>query len=216
MGTKVETCESRIDGEALQAALLARVGTLRGYVARRIPARLRHVVSEDDILQEVWIAAFPALPTFEPRGPQGVDRWLMAIANARVIDALRRARRQKRGGNRQLFRTGDTRLSSACGLFALLQSPGTTPSREFHRVEAGHAVLISLRRLTGAQRQALELRFIEGLSRTEIAHKMGTSEAAISGLLFRGKRELRRLLGDPAKYFSDAPSSDRGVRTGSA
>ena len=106
------------------------------------------------------------------------------------------------------MRNADGRLGSACDLLAQLRSPGRSPSSECHAAEAGHAVLISLRRLNDARRRVIELRFMKGLSHKEIAGKMGRSEAAVNNLLCRGLHQLRGILGDPAKYFRDAPSSD--------
>jgi RNA polymerase sigma factor (sigma-70 family) len=208
MNVAVACRSRRIDEQTLHEALLARINSLRNYVASKTPPRLRHIISPDDILQEVWIAAYRTISTFEANGPNPLDRWLTTIANSKLVDALRAARRLKRGGNRRLVRNAEAPLTSFSDLFAELRSPQQTPSSEFHAVEAAHAVLISLNRLNDSRRQAIEMRFIEGLSHKEIACKMGKSGAAVNSLLFHGLRQLRAMLGDAAKYFSDACSSD--------
>lgn len=192
----------------LHAALLGRVSPLRRYIAGKIPLRLRPIISPDDILHEVWIAAYRTFRRRELDGPDALDRWLRTVVNRKLIDAIRTGRRLKRGGDRELVRDVGTPLTSFSGLFERLQSPNQTPSTELHAIETGHAVLISLNGLNAARRQAIRMRFIEGLSRKEIAHRMGRSEAAVSSLQFHGLRQLRRMLGDAAKYFSDARSSD--------
>ena len=204
----VEPQRSDIKRGTLHAALLGRVSPLRRYIASKIPLRLRAIFSPDDILHEVWIAAYRTFPRRELDGPDALDRWLRTVVNRKLIDAIRTARRLKRGGDRELVRDVGVPLASFSGLFERLQSPDQTPSTELHAIETGHAVLISLNGLNAARRQAIKMRFIEGLSRKEIAHRMGRSEAAVSSLQFHGLRQLRRMLGDAAKYFSDARSSD--------
>jgi RNA polymerase sigma-70 factor (ECF subfamily) len=204
----VDPQESDIRRGTLHAALLGRVSPLRRYIAGKIPLRLRPIISPDDILHEVWIAAYRTFQRRELDGPDALDRWLRTVVNRKLIDAIRTARRLKRGGDRELVRDVGLSLTSFSGLFERLQSPGQTPSTELHAIETGHAVLISLNGLNAARRQAIRMRFIEGLSRKEIAHRMGRSEAAVSSLQFHGLRQLRRMLGDAAKYFSDVRSSD--------
>jgi RNA polymerase sigma-70 factor (ECF subfamily) len=204
----VDPLGSDISTGPLHVALLGRVSPLRQYIAGKIPLRLRPIFSPDDILHEVWIAAYRTFPRRELDGPDALDRWLRTVVNRKLIDAIRTARRLKRGGDRKLVRDAGVSLTSFSGLFGRLQSPDQTPSTELHAIETGHAVLISLNGLNDARRQAIRMRFIEGLSRKEIAHRMGRSEAAVSSLQFHGLRQLRRMLGDAAKYFSDARSSD--------
>jgi len=204
----VDLQESDISRETLHVALLGRVGQLRRYIGSKIPPRLCPIISPDDILQEAWIAAYRMFPRGELDGPNVLDRWLRTVVNRKLIDAIRTARRLKRGGDRELVRDVGVSLTSFSGLFERLQSPHRTPSTELHAIETGHAVLISLNGLNAARKQAIRMRFIEGLSRKEIAHRMGRSEAAVSSLQFHGLRQLRRMLGDAAKYFSDARSSD--------
>lgn len=199
---------SRVDEQTLHEALLVRINALHNYVASKTPPRLRHIISPDDILQEVWVAAYRTISTFVPDAPDALDRWLTTIANSKLVDALRAARRLKRGGSQRLVRDAGGPLTSFSNLFARLRSPQQTPSSEFHAVETAHAVLISLNRLNDTRRRAIEMRFIEGLSHKEIAAKMGKSGAAVNSLLFHGLRQLRGMLGDAARYFSDARSSD--------
>jgi RNA polymerase sigma-70 factor (ECF subfamily) len=206
----VDSQGSDLSRRALHVALLSRVGSLRRYIASKIPPRLCSVTSPDDILQEVWIAAYRTFPRRELDGSDVLDRWLRTVVNRKLIDAIRTARRLKRGGDRQLMRDAAAPLTSFSGLFERLQSPHRTPSTELAAIETSHAVLISLHGLSSARRQAIKMRFMEGLSRKEIAQRMGRSEAAVSGLLFHGLRQLRGMLGDAAKYFSDTGSSEPG------
>lgn len=192
----------------LHRELLPRISQLRGYVHRKIPRRLQATVSADDVLQEVWVAAYRTVSTFTPDGPNAIERWLTTIANSKVADAVRTARRLKRGGDRRHIGDGQQRVSSFTDLFARVQSPQKTPSSELGATERAHAVSIALNCLRGDRRRVIYMRYIEGRSHEEIGREMGKTKAAVNSLLYNGLLELRSLLGDAAKYFSDVRSSD--------
>ena len=189
-----------MDDQNLRHELLPRISDLRRYVNQKIPKRFRRTISADDILQEVWIAAFRTAATFVQDGPGAIDRWLMTIANTKLIDATRLARATRRGGSDALMRSAH--LSSCRDLFAQIQSPHNTPSGEFLANEIAHATNISLKCLTPDRRTAIELRFIEGLSPVEIARRMAKSTTAVHSLLFHGLRTLRLLMGEASSYLS--------------
>jgi RNA polymerase sigma-70 factor, ECF subfamily len=44
------------------------------------------------------------------------------------------------------------------------------------------------------QREAVELRHLPGCAVAEVAERLGKSQAAIAGLLFRGLKQLRGIL----------------------
>ena len=197
----------RPDPEDLQRELVSRLEALRAFVERKIPDRLRPVVSVDDVLQEVWMAAFANLSTFVPNGPAAVERWLKTIVTSKLVDAIRAARGPRRGGDRCKIDNAQQGLMSLTALFERTLPSHKTPSSDFGRIENAHAVSIALARLSVGRRRAVHLRYVEGKSRPEIARLMNKSEAAVNSLIYHGLRDLQRFLGDAAKYFSDARSS---------
>jgi RNA polymerase sigma factor (sigma-70 family) len=186
------------------------VSRLRRYVQRKVPSRLSSTISADDILQELWIAAYRTVSAFTPVGPNAIDRWLTTIANSKIVDAVRTARRLKRGGDRRCMHTAQQRVSSFTDLFARIQSPQKTPSSEFGAAESVHAVSIALNCLREDRRRAVQMHYIQGHSLKQIARAMDKSEPAVNSLLYNGLLELRLFLGDAAKYFSDGYSPDPG------
>lgn len=200
------------DDLALQEQLLERAEMLYRYIDAKIPAKFRAVIAPEDILQEVWIGAFDSFSRFNPRGPDAVDRWLMGITNHKLIDAMKTAGRLKRGGGARHVRAAHNRMTSLNDLFARVASPRRTPSRDVAAKEAAHATQIALSRLPDDRRHAIQMRYLEGRSRPEIAHRMQKSEAAVNSLLFHGLRDLRRRLGDAARFFSDAQSSEDATK----
>ncbi len=204
----MDTDLSTLSQETLHRVLLARVGRLRGYVDRRIPSRLRSTISADDVLQEVWLAAYRTVSTFTPDGPDAVDRWLTTIAKSKIVNAIRTARRSKRGGDRRCVRGVHANRSSYTDLFARIQSPQTTPSSEVRMAESVHAVSIALNHLRRDRRLAVFMRHIEGCSVKKIARAMRKTEPAVNSLVYQGLADLRSLLGDATEYFSDIQSPE--------
>ena len=192
----------------LQGHLLSRADSLRGYVATKIPPPLGNLLSAEDVLQETFVAAFQNIGSFVPNGPDALDRWLITIANRKLIDALKRAHRIKRGGLGPVQPGQPRRSSSLAGLLAQFGAARRTPSRELSMREAADAIHVALSDLGADRRRAVLLRFVEGLSLKEISQKMGKSYAAVNSLLFHGLRELRTKLGRATRFFSDARSAD--------
>jgi RNA polymerase sigma factor (sigma-70 family) len=198
----------RLSSANLHEVLVPRIGTLRGYLDRHIPLSARQLLTVDDILQDVWVAAYRAAASFEPGGGDAVDRWLTTIAHSKLVDAVRRVRRMKRGGDRRYVRDVQRPATSFSSLFARLRSPDRTPSEDVHLVETAHVMLMALNRLSDRQRRAVELQFLYGLTRREIAEELETSEKAVKELVHRGLLLMRDVLGPATKYFTDACSAE--------
>src|SRR5262245_47163196 len=80
----------------LEEELLKRAVGLRLYIQERIPEKLRAVVAVEDVLQDIWIAAFRRFKDFDDEREFALDRWLRTIANRKLLDALKSARRARR------------------------------------------------------------------------------------------------------------------------
>lgn len=191
----------------LQQQLMRRAEDLRHYIAQRIPPNLISDILPDDVLQDAWIAAFRGIAAVRIEDRAAVDHWIISIANRKLLDAMKRAHAKKRGAGYE--RVAEKRTSSSfSGVLGLLMSRERTPSRAVSEKEASRAVRIALGRLNDERRQAIRMRYIEGLGLKEIALRMGKTAPAISALLFNGLRELRERLGHAAKFFTDARSRD--------
>jgi RNA polymerase sigma-70 factor (ECF subfamily) len=203
---------SQVTRETLHLELAPRVQRLRLYLSRHIPASLRRTLTADDLLQEVWAAAFRTVGHFRSNGTDAIDRWLTTLARAKLVDAVRSARCLKRGGNWRYTRSLTPRLSSFGGVLFWLRSPQRTPSQTAHLADTAQRILIALEQLSDRQRRAVELRYLAGLSRQKIAQELDSTEKAVKALLERGLQQMREALGPAAKYFTDARSSDEAQK----
>lgn len=132
----------------------------------------------EDVLQEAWVRAFHALPSF--RGEAAVSTWLTRIA---AHEALVRARRRRR-----LVPVEDEEaFDPPAGA-----SPGPAPDRSAENRELRRALRQALDALPDPLRAVFVLREVEGLSTRETARALEISPENARIRLHRAKAALRR------------------------
>jgi RNA polymerase sigma-70 factor (ECF subfamily) len=120
--------------------------------------------------------------------------WLRSILSHNLADALRRLSAGKRDVRREW--SLDAALDqSAARLERWLAAEQSSPSQQAIRQEELVRMAESLAGLPELQRRAIELHHLRGLPLSEIAAELGTTKAAVAGLLHRGLKTLRRRLG---------------------
>jgi RNA polymerase sigma-70 factor (ECF subfamily) len=160
----------------------AALGILVSCYERRVYAYLSRTLgprySLDDLAQEVFLRAYPALSRFDPEGAAKFSTWLLAIAHHVAIDARRRWRPE-----------GEPLLAE--GHASLLPSPEEQLQHEQLRAAVARAV----EQLSDEQREVFVLATFHELTTEEIAQVVGAFEATVKTRLFRAKAKLRLLLG---------------------
>jgi RNA polymerase sigma-70 factor (ECF subfamily) len=184
----------RRDPVALGLYLEARRDAILAYIERQLGAQLRRKVEPDDILQEVSVEAVRALPSIDLEGREPLA-WLCQVAERRIIDAHRRFfDAQKRSAGREVpLDAGD---SNHAGLVNLLVVTMTTPSQAFSRDQREFRLHQAIEKLPTDCRDALRMRYVDGMPSKEIAEKLGKSDGAVRVMLTRSLKKLQELLGD--------------------
>lgn len=151
------------------------------YCRSRIGRREQPLVSADDVAQEALLAVMTSLPTYQRRNGVPFLAFAYGITSNKVVDALRRARR-----NRSVP-TAD-----------VPDLPHTTRGPEDLAVAAdGYRRLRDLvDTLTPTERDVLTLRVVVGMSAAEVAGTIGSNPASVRVSQHRALRKLRALL-DP-------------------
>lgn len=188
-----------VDDATMHRLLSRHSDMLRQYIGERIPPTLRRTQSPDDILQDVYVAAFRHRTGFRLVSPHAFEHWIRTIVDRRLIDVKRGASATKRGGHRPHMHPDEYSWSAV-----LRASPGSsnTPSREVAAEEARRAVQIGLSSLPEDVRQAMQMCVIDGRPIDEVAEEMNRSSSALRSLIYRGRSRLMRVLGNPARFFS--------------
>lgn len=126
---------------------------------------------EEDLVQETYVRAMRALPSY--RGEAPVRAWLLSIARNVCADHVRRRDRQNR-------------------LLRRLQLEATSPEEPRH-----HAVVDDLvRRLDPDRREAFVLTQLTGLSYAEAAEALGCPIGTIRSRVARARADLLAMVSE--------------------
>ena len=193
-----EALIARVKGHELAALadyLVAVRKPLSAFVERQLGAALRRKVEVEDIYQEVSVEAVRSLAEadFEHRDPFG---WLCQIAERRIIDAHRRyfgARKRDAGREVPLGSPGGD--SQHAAIIDLLVASMTTATQALSRKAHEVRLIEALSTLPEDQREALRLRYIEGLPSKEIAERLGKTDGSVRVMLTRALARLQQILG---------------------
>lgn len=148
------------------------------YVVRRVPG----IEEAEDITAEVFAAAAAGLSGFREQCP--LHLWLLGIARRKFAAALRR-----RGSRRE---TLASELAPDAEALWEAMAASEEPEAAVMRAEAKRVLVGLVAQLSGDQREALMLQFVEQLSVAEIAVVMGRSLASVKSLLQRARESLYR------------------------
>ena len=177
---------------AVDADLVARVleGDKAAYevLIRRHNQRLfraaRAIVRDDDeaedVVQQVWVAAYQKLAGF--RGDAALTTWLTRIV---VNEALGRRRRRQRGEHLALI-----------GEETHARAASRTPEEEAATGELGRLLEAHIDRLPDIYREVLVLRDVEEMTTAETASCLGVSEETVRVRLHRARREMQASLNE--------------------
>jgi RNA polymerase sigma-70 factor (ECF subfamily) len=183
----------RRDAAALAEFIERRRPALTAFVERRLGAALRGKAEPQDILQDTTVRALRELPAadFATLDPFG---WLCHLAEECIVDGHRHFAAGKRAAGREV--AGNVPLGEASqDLVALLAASLTTPTQAVIRNERQLRLHEAVAAFPEEQREALRLRYVEGLPTKDVAKRLGKSDVATRVLLTRLVQKLQELLG---------------------
>jgi RNA polymerase sigma-70 factor, ECF subfamily len=168
------------------------VDSYRSYLLPLARLQLAHEhqakLDPSDLVQQTLLKAHHNRDQF--RGSSEPERvaWLRTILANTMADVARRF--APKAGTRERSLEASLEQSSR-RLETLLAADQTSPSQQVIRHEQLIRLADAIAKLADDQRQAIELRHLQGRATAEIAQQMNRSVAAIGGLLQRGLRALR-------------------------
>jgi len=161
----------RGDEAAYRESLLRIAARLRTYLRRRLQGLPDEV---EDLVQETLLALHLQRGTYDEEVP--VSAWMLAIARHKLVDLWRR-----RGRREDLHDALDEVDESAL----VARPPEGEARRDLGKL---------FESLPEAQRQAIVLTKLQGLSVAEAAQRTGASESAIKVQVHRGLKRLAQLV----------------------
>ena len=136
----------------------------------------------EDAVQDVLLTLHAVRHTYDPARPFGP--WLVAIANRRIVDALRRRGRSE---------ARETSLEPEHETFATVEANLSEAASE------ARALQRAVESLPPGQREAIRLLKLKEMSLKEAAAASGMSVAALKVATHRALKNLRKLLGGEDK-----------------
>ena len=182
--------------EEVIAFIETRRQQLLGYINNNLGPALRRKIEPEDILQEVVVSALAAPTQFTVAG-RDPFKLLCQVAEQRIIDAHRHhVAAQKRNAEREVSIERPGSATQGFGFIDLLVVSMTSPSQAFSRDQKEFRLQTAIEELPEDQREALRLRYVDGLPTKEVAERLGKSDGAIRVLLSRTLAKLQESLAD--------------------
>jgi RNA polymerase sigma-70 factor (ECF subfamily) len=161
----------------------------------RLHPMVRAQISSSDVVQQTFLEAHRDLAQFRGRTVGEQTAWLRQILARNLANVLRDLRRDKRDVARE--RSLDAALDeSASRLELYLAAEQSSPSQPAERHERALRLAEALAALPENQWQAVVLRHFHGSSLVDIGRRLKCSTEAVTGLLHRGLKNLRKQLQD--------------------
>lgn len=162
---------------------------------RYVLPRVEYCIADaQDLCQETLLRALRRLGTY--RGEAALYSWVCQIAANQLSDFWQRRQRE---GAHVVFAEDDPSVQAV--LATLQAAEAGSPESQRHNIEIPRLVQATLDNLPGRFGDALEWKYLDGLSVADIALRLGVSTAAAQSLLQRARaafREAFTAIGDVA------------------
>jgi RNA polymerase sigma-70 factor, ECF subfamily len=160
----------------------------------QLGTRLRSKLDSSDIIQQTLLKAHEKRDQFQGQSEAERTAWLRQILAHTLADALRKFGAGARDVS--LERSLQSALEdSSARLEGWLADDLSSPSQQAQRKEQALRLAEALVQLPEDQRLAVELHHLQGCTLAEVGARMQRGKRAVAGLLFRGLKRLRQLLG---------------------
>ncbi len=180
--------------ESAKGELLNRFRPYLNVIAQRhLDERLQSRLDYADVVQITFLEAARDFDSFRGDTVESLLAWLRNILRNNVHTAHQQhLTAQKRSARKEVtLRVSSESGGSSLGMQDILPSESSSPSQRMMRDEASVVLASCLEQIPETQREAIRMRYLEGMSLKEISDRTGKSEMAVAGLLKRGLRALR-------------------------
>ena len=184
------------DTGAVQQLLQRHLPGLRAYVRLRAGATLRKHESSSDLVQSVCRDVLENMGRFRYPGEAAFRAWLYATALRKIADRAEYWRAAMRDPAREVRLTPGTLTTARpsatddARLAEVYRASFFSPSQAAMGREALARIESAFEKLPEDYREVIVLSRVVGLSRAEIAERMGRTEASVRNLVSRALAEL--------------------------
>lgn len=158
------------------------VRRLEPVVSRIVRGRVTCLADERDLTQAVFLNVFASLSQYSGNAP--LEHWASRVAVNVCLTQHRHEKRRPEVRRSDLSQEQDALLDSLANTDVEV-APDT-------QLAASELVGILLEQLTGKERLIMSLLYLDGLSLTEVAERMGMSNLAVRLVAFRARRKMQK------------------------
>ena len=179
------------DKEALEELLVRHRDWLRRIVDLRMDDKLRARVDPSDVVQNVQMEVYRRMEDYLERNPMPFRLWLRQTAYENILNLRRKhVDAECRSVEREIV------LSAQTSIRLIQQLLGTEkePDAQLIEKELVERAKEAMDQLSEEDREALVLRFFEGLENQEVTQLLGIGTSAASKRYGRALRRLRAQL----------------------
>lgn len=197
--TELVEAAARGDKAAIEALMQQHISGVRAFVRLRAGPVVRAKESVSDLVQSACREVLEHIDRFQYAGEAGFRQWLYATALRKVLNRHEYYTAEKRDVKKEIAPPstaaggGSSSGAADVGLLAAYKNFATPSQVAIGNEELGR-IEQAFDKLQDDYREVIILSRIVGLSRAEIAEKLGKSEASIRGLLYRALAQLAELL----------------------
>jgi len=185
----VETFETHSDKRLVERMLAGDNAAFRSFFATYFPRLLRFALYRlhgddtlaEDVAQSALGKAMDKLDTY--RGEAALYSWLCTFCRHEIGAALKRTHREP------VDLIDDLPMIRAT--LESLVDPGAAPDRDAGRSELARLIQVTMDSLPPVYADALEWKYIDGLSVAEIGNRLGRGHKAAESLLNRARESFR-------------------------
>lgn len=156
-----------------------------------LPVRLQAKVDASDVVQQALLQAHSNREQFKGETEAQLAQWLRRILSNVIIDSHRRYTGKR---DVTLERSLEHSLDQSSSNMDLILGHQSTPSRAAIKEEEIQSLTELLYQLPTAQKQAIQLHYLQSLPLARVSQEMNRTEASVAGLLRRGLKALRSQL----------------------
>lgn len=150
---------------------------------------VRHHEDCEDVVQEVFLSAWQALPGY--RGEAKFSTWIHTIAVSRALNHLDRSSEKVRRAADSIMTAEESEATGAAWIAEPAATGSPTPLQSLEAEDLMQRLARCLDRLPGAWRAVLTLRDTEELSYDQIASALSLALGTVRSRLARARLALR-------------------------
>ncbi len=190
------------DRAAFDRLIEAVTPRLEALVTGQLGPQLRGKTEPQDLVQEVFMRAWSSLEDLTWRGEEAFWAWLGTLARHVIQNKARDLQAKKRRLDREVSLDQQIRGPSSgfAELVDLLKASAVSPSKALRRDERFERLKACLEGLGPEHRKVIFLVLVREIPIMEVARQMGRSREALSMLLLRALRKLKRAFGTTESF----------------